>query len=25
VNVYFGEGFKLSSESELNNKIEKFR
>jgi len=25
VNVYFGEGFKLSSDSELNNKIEKFR
>lgn len=25
VNVYFGEGFRLSSDSELNNKIEKFR
>ena len=25
VNVYFGEGFKLSSDSELNDKIEKFR
>lgn len=25
VNVYFGEGFKLSSDSGLNDKIEKFR
>lgn len=25
VNVYFGEGFKLSSDLELNDKIEKFR
>lgn len=25
VKVYFGEGFKLSNDSNLNNKIEKFR